>query len=61
MLVDDVSRCFQDTAIKVTTTGRNYLGSAIGGLDFTEAYLSEKVSDWEAELKKLTTIAMSQP
>jgi hypothetical protein len=59
--LEDAKRCFQDTEIKVTTTGRNYLGSAIGGLDFTEAYVSEKVSEWEAELKKLTTIAMSQP
>jgi hypothetical protein len=59
--LDEATRYFQDTAIKVTAAGGNYLGSAIGSLDFVETYVRKKVMEWESELKVLTSIAKSQP
>ena len=52
---------FEDTGIRITTAGRSYLGSTIGGESFKETYIKNKVEQWVSELEKLASIASSQP
>ena len=51
------SALFANTVVQVTTEGRPYLGSAIGGHEFTISSMQEKVSQWTKELENL---AMTQ-
>lgn len=52
---------FQDTAVLITTEGKKYLGGAIGSDQFLEDFFTASVSNWTAEIKRLATIATSQP
>ena len=58
---DEALQAFQDTKIQISTAGRKYLGSAIGTKRFKEAFVAKKVEEWTSELRKLSTIAQSQP
>lgn len=60
-LYDEAQRLFQDTDIKITMTGRSYLGSTIGNDTFKDSFVAKKVNEWSMELKKLAGIARSQP
>ena len=52
---------FEDMPIKITTEGKRHLGAALGSTDFKIFYIEEKVAEWCNRLKKLSTIAKSQP
>ena len=58
---DEALQAFQDMKIQISTAGRKYLGSAIGTKRFKEAFVTKKVEEWTSELRKLSTIAQSQP
>ena len=45
----------------MTMDGNRVLGSFIGTPEATEAFVSEKVSDWEREIADLADIAESEP
>ena len=52
---------FQDLEIQITTEGHRLLGAVIGAESFKEEYVANLVSTWCLELKKLSSIAISQP
>ena len=60
-LLEDASMVFGDTNVKITCTGRTYLGSAFGCHSYMREFVTEKVEQWTKELKSLSKIAASQP
>ena len=52
---------FENSQIKITTSGKRHLGAALGSQDFKKEYISEKVEQWMKEIGKLSEIAESQP
>jgi hypothetical protein len=52
---------FENSSIKITTTGKRHLGAALGSQDFKKEYISEKVEQWMGDIEKLSEIAESQP
>ena len=52
---------FSDLGVQVCTTGRRYLGGAIGSSDFVRSYLSMCVAKWVDEIERLSSLAESQP
>lgn len=58
---EEAMQAFGATNIKITSSGRKYLGTTIGNEEFKEAYVRTKVEEWKAELEKLADIAASQP
>jgi hypothetical protein len=52
---------FADTSIKITTEGKRHLGAAIGTEEYKNTYITEKVDEWCERMKKLSTIAKTQP
>ena len=59
--LDSAKLAFQDTGIKITDHGRKQLGAVIGSEEFKGEYVSEKVEEWVACIKKLSNIAKTQP
>ena len=47
---------FAGTGIGVVMDSAQYLGSAIGTMDFVSAYISEKVHEWQRELEQLEKV-----
>ena len=45
-LCDDAQRLFQDTDIKITMTGRSYLGSTLGNDTSKDYFVSKKIDEW---------------
>ena len=52
---------FSGSSVIISDRGHKYLGSAIGTTSFVEAYVNEKVKNWEKELLLLSSFAESQP
>ena len=52
---------FADTDVKVTSTGRPYLGAALGTEEYIQEFVTNKVQQWTGELEQLATISHSQP
>ncbi len=52
---------FEGTNINVTSSGRPYLGAALGTDAYTDQFVSEKVSQWSDEVRLLSAIATTQP
>ena len=60
--VEDTAReVFCDSDIHITANGHRYLGGVIGSEAFEQQFLQQKVQDWISDIKKLSTIAESQP
>ena len=60
--VEDTAReVFHDSDIHIITDGHRYLGGVIGSEAFEQHFLQQKVQDWISDIKKLSTIAESQP
>ena len=57
----EAEAAFEGTGIQVSSEGGRYLGSAIGGNAFKEAFVENKVKQWISELECLADIAASQP
>jgi hypothetical protein len=47
--------------IKITTDGRRFLGSFIGTPEATNAFVGEKIAEWEKDVEALAKIAESEP
>ena len=52
---------FDDTNIKITSSGQRYLGAVIGSELYRKEYIEDIVSEWGDELLSLTRIAEIQP
>ena len=52
---------FDDSPIKMTTSGKRHLGAAIGSMEYKDLYMEEKVEEWCGRMKSLSRIAKSQP
>ena len=52
---------FEETAINITTEGRNHLGAALGSRSYLEQYVNGKVQEWVGQVTKLAEFALSQP
>ena len=56
------ARCaFDGTEVNLTSSGRPYLGTALGAKQFAQTFVSDKVQEWSSEVETLATIAHSQP
>ena len=60
-VVEVAKELFIDTAVRITTDGAPYLGSAVGEHAFREAFLRTKVDMWCKELECLAGFAQSEP
>ena len=52
---------FKGTSIRITTSGRRHLGSALGSSDFVQSFVTAQVSEWCEQLKTLSSIAATHP
>ena len=59
--LEEAQDVFADTEIQISTSGRRELGSPIGSRSFIEDYVSKQVDVWTDELRRLCSIARSQP
>ena len=59
--LQEAEKLFEDCPVNITTQGMRHLGAAIGSNEFKESYISGKVKEWCMEIRKLSTIAKSQP
>ena len=57
----EAKELFEGSKVHITTSGCKYLGSTIGNVTFREAYIAEKIGQWEKELETSATFATSQP
>ncbi len=46
---------FENTGVKITASGRPYLGTPLGTEEYTEAFVKNKVQQWSTELEVLAT------
>ena len=53
--------CITGSGVNVTSSGRPYLGAAIGSEQFVEEYAKSKVGSWMSNITLLSEIAKSQP
>ena len=51
---------FHGTDINITCSGRPHLGVPLGTQQYKDEFISEKVSEWVAELQTLSTIASTE-
>jgi len=51
----------KDTGIEIITEGTRHLGAAVGTTEFRTSYVEKKVENWVSAVKKLATIASSEP
>ena len=49
--------------IQFTTPGRQYLGAAIGSVDFVQSFVNDKVKKWSdgLSISRLSEIGLTQP
>ncbi|KAI6649484.1 hypothetical protein LOD99_11849 [Oopsacas minuta] len=59
--LNEATEIFKDTVICITTSGRRYIGAAIGSIQFKETYVKEKVEDWFKELKFPSVLVKREP
>ena len=52
---------FEGTNINVSSSGRPYLGAALGTAAYTNQFVAEKVAQWSDEMSLLAAIATTQP
>ena len=52
---------FEETAINITTEGRNHLGAALGSRSYLEQCVNCKVQEWVGQVTKLAEFALWQP
>ena len=52
---------FGNTQVNITTEGKPHLGAALGTQTYIDQYVAHKVQLWSSELKRLSSIATSQP
>ena len=52
---------FANTAMRITTEGRPYLGSPVGTTEYIQSFTSEKVREWVEEVELLATFGATQP
>ena len=52
---------FASTSIQITAQGQRHLGAALGTRSFTEAYVTQKVATWTAEVTALAGVASTRP
>ena len=57
----DAANIFANTGIQITKEGWRSLGAALGTHSFTKEFVSKQVQKWTEEVKRLATIAESQP
>ena len=60
-LREQAEQVFEKTNINITSEGRPYLGAAIGGQNFTNDYLRDKLEEWSNELSSLEAAAKTEP
>ena len=52
---------FETTKVKITNSGKRYLGSVLGTLSFKREYVNELVPQWISEIEVLCQIAKIEP
>ena len=60
-MLEKARKIFEGTDIKLTTSGRKYLGGFIGIAEGKDAYVNGLVQQWCAQLKVLCDVAKSEP
>ena len=58
---DNARAAFGDMNIIIKTDGNRHLGAALGSPKFCGLFAMTKVKKWEGEIRKLATIAATQP
>ena len=52
---------FDQTGVKITTSGERHLGAVIGSPEFRDEYVSNKVAKWIQDVEQLAKIAEDEP
>ena len=58
---EKANKIFFNSGIRISTGGREHLGSSIGKQSFIDDVVRSKVQNWTEELKQLSKFADSQP
>ena len=59
--LDSAKEMFHGTQINITEKGRKHLGAVIGSSEYKQEYMVKKVEEWSASIRRLCTIAKTQP
>ena len=59
--LEEATRIFAGTGIKITSEGRRHLGGVIGTNENKMKYIDEKIDVWCREIEVLSTIAATEP
>ena len=57
----EAAQLFQDTGVNVVTSGCHYLGCPLGSEAFCQSSVAATVAGWQADVRKLSTLAKTQP
>ncbi len=60
-LYDAAIAAFRGTDVAISIQGKRHLGAALGSRSFVEMFVTRRIDEWIAELKKLTRIAACHP
>ena len=52
---------FSSSGIQISCEGARYLGAPLGTAEYIKQFISQKVSQWQATVESLSSIATSQP
>ena len=58
---DEAQSLFAGRGVALNASGKRYLGGALGQASFEQDVLREKVEDFVSRIKKLASIAKTQP
>ena len=58
---EEASELFEGTGVNITTSGKRYLGGAVGKETFVNNYIMNKITEWAKEVNRLALFAKTQP
>ena len=58
---EEASELFEGTGVNITTSGKRYLGGAVGKETFVNNYIMNKITEWVKEVNRLALFAKTQP
>ena len=54
-------KIFEGSGLNITTEGRRHIGAVIGTNAFKDSFVSDRVTEWIEQVRKLTNIARTEP
>jgi hypothetical protein len=59
--LDDAAEAFRSSGVNIVSSGRKYLGAALGCTEFVKRFMRNKIQEWCDEIECLSMIARREP